>query len=64
MKLENASKPSQLESRVRGSGKMAINKKMIGSSNHTMEFLIEMEFFFNEITIRINSRIAATDISI
>ena len=43
---------------------MAINKKMIGSSNHTMEFLIEMEFFFNEITIRINSRIAATDISI
>lgn len=64
MKLERVSKPSQLDNVASGSGKMAINKKTIGSKSQVMKLLVEIRFFLREIMIKANNRIAAMDISI
>lgn len=64
MKLERVSKPSQLDNVASGSGKMAINKKTIGSKSQVMKLLVEIRFFLRETMIKANNRIAAMDISI
>lgn len=64
IKLDRVSKPSQLDNAASGSGKMAINKKTIGSKSQAIELLVEMRFFFKEMIISANSEIAAIDISI
>ena len=64
MKLEKVSKPSHLENAVRGSGKIEIMRKTIGSKSHAMELLMEMVFFLSETMISSSRRMVATIISI
>lgn len=64
IKLERVSKPSQLDNALRGSGKIATNRKTIGSKSQAIELLVEIRFFFRETIIKISNRMAAIDISI
>lgn len=49
---------------VRGSGKIAISAKIMGSSSQAMEFLMDMELCLREIIMMMNSAMAAMVISI
>ena len=64
IKLERVSKPSQDESVVSGSGKIAMSKKKTGSNSQAIEFLIEIVFFLREMIIIISNSIEAMAISI
>ena len=64
MKLDNVSKPSQAETVARGSGKNATRRKTIGSNNHAIELLIEIELRLRQVKIIMNNNMAAKAISI
>ena len=64
MKFASVSKLSQWASSVSGSGKIAINAKIIGRRSHAMEFLMDIELCLREIIMMMNSAMAAMVISI
>ena len=47
-----------------GSGKIAVRTKMIGSNNHAIEFLMDIELCLRQIMIIMKRMIAAIIISI
>lgn len=64
IKLEKVSNPSQLEKVARGSGKMAMARKTIGSRSHAIELLTDILLFLSETMISSNKSIVAITISI
>ncbi len=64
IKLEGISKPSQVAKSVMGFGKIATMMNAIGRSSQATELLMDIEFLFRQIIIKINRMMAATVISI